>query len=153
AMTSSRFHREERTIDPECAEKVLRLADDAKIAWPDVLTALVAAFLQRHVGGEAIVGVPTMGRLGSASARVPAMVMNVLPVRLDVDEDAPLAEALGAVGRKLRRVRRHHRYRSEQLRRDLGLIGGERRLHGPLVNILPFTAPPVLPGLDVRVET
>ncbi|MDR6993063.1 amino acid adenylation domain-containing protein [Luteimonas sp. 3794] len=121
--------------------------------WPDVLTAFTAAYCQRFGGqGEAVVGVPFMGRLGSASARVPAMVMNVLPLRVPALPDAPVADFVQAMVRALLRGRRHGRYRGEQLRRDLGLIGGQRRLHGPLINVQPFYRPTVLTGARASME-
>ncbi len=121
--------------------------------WPDVLAALTAAYCQRFGGqGEAVVGVPFMGRLGSASARVPAMVMNVLPLRVPALPDASVADVMQTMVRALVRGRRHGRYRGEQLRRDLGLIGGRRRLHGPLINVQPFYRPTGLSGLRVSME-
>lgn len=121
--------------------------------WPDVLTALTAAYCQRFGGqGEAVVGVPFMGRLGSASARAPAMVMNVLPLRVPAMPGATVAEVMQAMVRALVRGRRHGRYRGEQLRRDLGLIGGQRRLHGPLVNVQPFYRPTTLAGLQASLD-
>ena len=121
--------------------------------WPDVLTALTAGYCQRFGGqGEAVVGVPFMGRLGSASARVPAMVMNVLPLRVPAMPDAPLADFMQTMVRALVRGRRHGRYRGEQLRRDLGLVGGQRRLHGPLINVQPFYRPAKLAGATATLE-
>src|SRR5690606_2686372 len=64
------------------------------------------------------------------------------------DEDAPLAEVLRDAARALRAQRRHGRYRAEHLRRDLALPGGLPRLHGPILNILPFDAPYAAAGLD-----
>src|SRR5690606_10762990 len=96
--------------------------------------------------GEAVIGVPFMGRLGSASARVPAMVMNVLPLRVAAPTDLTVSGFIRTMVRGLVRGRRHGRYRGEQLRRDLGLIGGQRRLHGPLVNVQPFYRPAQLAG-------
>ncbi|PBJ82321.1 non-ribosomal peptide synthetase [Lysobacteraceae bacterium NML93-0399] len=121
--------------------------------WPDVLTALTAAYCQRFGGqGETVVGVPFMGRLGSASARVPAMVMNVLPLRVPATPDATVTDFMQTMVRALVRGRRHGRYRGEQLRRDLGLIGGQRRLHGPLINVQPFYRPAVLTGAQATLE-
>src|SRR5690606_35106096 len=57
------------------------------------------------------------------------------------------------VSKTLAASRRHGRYRSEQMRRDLGLLGGHRRLYGPLVNVLPFDVPPQLEGIEVNMET
>ncbi|GAA5231522.1 amino acid adenylation domain-containing protein [Verticiella sediminum] len=123
------------------------------VAWPDILTTLCGAYLCRHTGQpEAVLGVPYMGRLGNRTARVPAMVMNVVPLRLRIDEDTPADALLGEAARTLRQARRHGRYRSEQLRRDLGLLGGTRRLYGPLVNVLPFEAVATLPGLRTELH-
>src|SRR3546814_14694614 len=76
-----------------------------------------------------------MGRLGSAGARIVATVMNVLPWRARIDENINLKDFLADSERSLRAIRRHSRYRGEQLRRDLGLLDGMRRLHGPIITI------------------
>lgn len=123
------------------------------VSWPDILLSLCAAYVARMTGRtHTVVGAPYMGRLGSASARVPAMVMNILALPFDIDEAAPLSDFLVACARNVRRARKHGRYRSEQLRRDLGLLGGQRRLFGPLVNILPFEAAPTLAHLQTSVQ-
>ncbi len=153
ALTAKTFHRSVVRF-PESLPSALReLSEAARVSWPDSLLGLVAAFLERHTGtSEIIPGVPTMNRMGTPSARVPAMVMNVLPARITIEEDTPLQQWLPALARKLRHARRHGKYRSEQLRRDLGLLGGLRRLHGPLINILPFESPPRLPGCRTRLR-
>ncbi|RLK56031.1 enterobactin synthetase component F [Stenotrophomonas rhizophila] len=137
---------------PALRERLHRAAAAIGQPWPDLLTALGADYCRRISGeAEAIIGVPFMGRLGSVSARVPAMVMNVLPLRVTAGEgsvDAFVRE----VALRLMRGRRHGRYRGEQLRRDLGLIGGQRRLHGPLVNVQPFYRPLQLAGVHATLE-
>lgn len=149
AVTATGFHRASGVVAADL-HGLARLHD---LTWPDVLTALVAAYVGRHIGAnDVVLGVPAMGRMGSVAARVPAMVMNVLPVRFRLDEAAPLGDVLIAAAKALRQARRHGRYRGEQVRRDLGLIGGARRLHGPLVNILPFERPFALPGLRCRAR-
>lgn len=151
ATSAHTWLRCEAGLPQSLVERLKARADAADMAWPDLLTVLTAAYLGRHTGSSAnVVGVPYMGRLGSVGARVPCMAMNVLPVNLDIDEDAPLETSLSAIARQLQQSRRRGRYRSEQLRRDLGLLGGARRLHGPLVNVLPFDAPMALPGLQTR---
>ncbi|AWH46270.1 non-ribosomal peptide synthetase [Stenotrophomonas sp. ZAC14A_NAIMI4_1] len=120
--------------------------------WPDVLAALSAEYLRRMSAAEEVVlGVPYMGRLGNASARVPAMVMNVLPLRVAAGEGSVEAFARG-IGRQLSQGRRQGRYRGEQMRRDLGLVGVQQRLHGPLVNVQPFYKPLALPGVETTLE-
>ncbi|MFT0892679.1 amino acid adenylation domain-containing protein [Pseudochelatococcus sp. G4_1912] len=153
ATSAHSFHRLRLDIPSITTRAITQRATDAGLAWPDLVTTLTGAFIGRHTGAsETIIGVPHMGRLGSVSARVPAMVMNVLPVRLRFDDHAPLNTIAAAVARQLTSARRHGRYRSEQLRRDLGLLGKDRRLYGPLVNILPFDMSFALHGVETALE-
>lgn len=127
------------------------IARDIDVPWPDVLVTLIVAYLARHTDGdEMVIGAPYMGRLGTAAARVPTMVMNVLPMRVTIDEHRPVRDLVTAVSAQLRQARRHGRYRSEQLRRDLHLVGGDRHVHGPIVNVLPFEEAVTFPGVESR---
>lgn len=152
AQASTPVHACHRRIvplnDALCA-RLLSVSSEHQLPWPDVLTALTAEYCRRHTdqASEVVVGVPYMGRLGSKAARLPAMVMNVLPLPLR-DGTTLLSEFLPHTVRELTRGRRHGRYRGEQLRRDLGLIGGQRRLHGPLINVQPFYTPFTLKGMQ-----
>ncbi len=149
AVSAHRFLRTQRQMQADTRAALIALSRRIRCNWPDVLTALVSAYCRRFTGTvEIVVGVPHMGRFGSASARVPAMVMNVLPIRIAPDESAPLEDYLAEVAATLVEARRHGRYRSEQLRRDLGLLGGSRRLYGPLVNVQPYDRPPRFHGLE-----
>lgn len=153
AITASTCLQHELTLSPAFEGDVRATAAEAGIVWPDLLTALVGAYVSRHIGGgEAVVGVASMERLGTPAARAAAMVMNVLPVRVALDEDAPLLEGLRDVAARLGACRRHGRYRSEQLRRDLGLVGGHKRLYALLLNVLPFERAPDLPGAEATVH-
>lgn len=153
AVSTHDFIRHTIRLDPGRLAPLVALAQRANVTWPDALTALAAAYCQRFSGtGEIIVGVPHMARLGSPAARAPCMLMNVLPLRVRPDEDGPLDEWLVGVSKDLIAARRHGRYRSEQLRRDLGLVGGQRRLFGPMVNIQPFDVPPKMAGMDVDLH-
>ncbi|KKW67441.1 enterobactin synthase [Lampropedia cohaerens] len=153
AIASRSCHHLHQPLAQQWREQLLDYAARIDIAWPDVLTALTALYCQQMAGAEeTVVGIPFMGRLGSASARVPAMVMNVLPLRVAAQAQQPLADWLQEMARAQTRARRHGRYRSEQLRRDLGLLGGNRRLYGPLVNVQPFYQPIRLHGVQTRLE-
>ncbi|HGM7337317.1 TPA: amino acid adenylation domain-containing protein [Stenotrophomonas maltophilia] len=139
-------------LDAAFREQLLQASARWLQPWPDVLAALSAEYLRRmSAADEVVLGVPFMGRLGNASARVPAMVMNVLPLRVAAGEGSVEAFTR-ALGRQLSQGRKHGRYRGEQLRRDLGLVGAQQRLHGPLVNVQPFYAPLVLPGVQATLE-
>lgn len=152
--TSHGYLRSHAELPTETVEVIKSLASELDIPWPDVLTSLIAAYIQRHINSdEAIVGVPAMNRLGRAAALIPAMVMNVLPIRVRANDYDSLSELIRAVARDLKAARRHGRYRSEQLRRDLGMLGENRRLYGPLINILPFQPPPTLANLHTSLHT
>ncbi|MFT8245740.1 amino acid adenylation domain-containing protein [Roseomonas sp. BN140053] len=153
ARTARSAHRAHAAIGAATGEALRRLAATHDLAWPDLLTALLGAYCRRMTGeAEAVVGVTFMNRFGSAAARVPATTMNVLPLRIRMVEDVPLGEAVEDIVAQLARLRRHGRYRGEQLRRDLSRVGGGRRLHGAIVNIQPFHAIPAFPGLDAELH-
>lgn len=126
-------------LPPSTMEGLQAAARGAGASWPDVVVAATAAYLHRLTGApEVVLGLPVMGRLGSVSLRVPSMVMNIVPLRVTVHPDASLSEIIRHVAQEMRAIRPHMRYRYEDLRRDLKLVGGDRRLLGPVVNIMPF---------------
>ncbi len=139
-------------LDAAFREQLLQASVRWLQPWPDVLAALSAEYLRRmSAADEVVLGVPYMGRLGNASARVPAMVMNVLPLRVAAGEGSVEAFTRG-LGRQLSQGRKHGRYRGEQLRRDLGLVGAQQRLHGPLVNVQPFYKALTLADVQATLE-
>ncbi len=133
------FLRAEAALTPEATAGVFALARVAKATWADAVTAAFAAFLHRSTGDrDVLLSLPAMARLGSASLSVPAMVVNVLPLRVAVRPDLPLAELVAEVAAGVRDLRRHQRYRAEDIRRDLGLVGRDRGPLGPMVNVKAF---------------
>lgn len=122
--------------------------------WADALTLLSAVWLACHDpgrsgGGPVPVWLPYMSRMGSLSANIPAMVVNIMPLIVDPRQAQPLPALLAQLGAVLRRQRRHGRYRIEDLARDCGLGAGQRFHFTPLVNVMPFD-PPRFAGLTVR---
>ncbi|WP_323716556.1 amino acid adenylation domain-containing protein [Paracoccus aminovorans] len=152
AVSTHDFLRDSRRLPPALLQTLADYAARNRLGWPDVLNALCGAYLARWTGGEAVIGLPFMARMGRRIAEVPCMAMNVLPHRLRLDEDAPLPEWLAAQSKAMAQGRRRGLYRSELLRRELGLVGGTRRLYGPIVNVQPFDRAPRFPGLDCRLH-
>ncbi|MFB1048399.1 amino acid adenylation domain-containing protein [Streptomyces chrestomyceticus] len=139
ALPSRTHLRRTAYLGPEATERLKELASSVRATWPDVLIAAQALYLSRATGAEEVVlGLPMMGRMGSVALRVPGMVMNVLPLRLTAGPRATFAELTRQVVLGIRAARRHQRYRYEDIRRDLGLLGADRALVGPLVNVMPF---------------
>ncbi|WP_221349663.1 non-ribosomal peptide synthetase [Streptomyces beigongshangae] len=139
ALPARTFHRRVSDLDPATTERLRAVAHDLSVTWSEIVLAVTAARLHRITGSpEIVLSLPAMGRLGSVSLRVPAMVRNILPLRVPVTSDDTLRDLTAGVSRELRAGLPHQRYRYEQLRRDLKLVGGRRRLSGPGVNIMPF---------------
>ncbi|SPE63027.1 Dimodular nonribosomal peptide synthase [Streptomyces netropsis] len=110
-----------------------------KATWAELLIAAAAGYLHRTTGTQDVVlGLPLMNRRSSVALRTPAMAVNVMPLRIAVSPYDTGAELLRRVVLEVRAVRRHQRYRQEDLRRDLGLSGAEQTLFGPMVNIKAF---------------
>ncbi|MFF3504787.1 amino acid adenylation domain-containing protein [Streptomyces sp. NPDC003247] len=139
ALPSRTFHRRTAHLAPDVTDGLRDLAARLRATWPDVLIAAQALYTARATARtDVVLGLPLMGRMGSVALRVPGMVMNVLPLRLSVTPEATFADLVRQVVLGIREVRRHQRYRYEDIRRDLGLLGEQRGLVGPLVNVMPF---------------
>ncbi|WP_433206346.1 amino acid adenylation domain-containing protein [Dactylosporangium sp. CS-047395] len=118
-----------------------RVTVAAASARVEAVLAVVALYVARLTGSaEVVLGLPMMGRLGSVAAKVPVNAVNVLPLRVAVSAADTVSGLVKRVAAEIRTLRPHQRYRGEDIRRDLGLVGGERRLVGPWVNIKPFGA-------------
>lgn len=152
ALSGHDFLRSGGPVPAELRELLQRRAREWRLGWPDMLNALAGAYLARWTAGEVVIGLPYMARMGRRSADLPCMAMNVLPHPLRLDEDVPLPDWLAAQSKSMAQGRRHGLYRSELLRRELGLVGGTRRLYGPIVNVQPFDRPPRFPGLECRLH-
>ncbi|APH66019.1 non-ribosomal peptide synthetase [Bacillus sp. LR_5] len=137
--TSNSFHRQTAYLPLSDVNALKESARYFSGSWHEVVIAVSAVYVHRMTGSEDVVlGLPMMGRIGSASLNVPAMVMNLLPLRLSVSSSMSFSELIQQISREIRSIRRHHKYRHEELRRDLKLIGENHRLFGPQINLMPF---------------
>src|SRR5690606_36630182 len=70
ALTAHSILQARRKLDDSLVARLQRRQNQAQCSWPDMLTALVATYVQRHTGQDTtVIGVPWMGRMGNASAR------------------------------------------------------------------------------------
>ncbi|MFY1831604.1 myxochelin non-ribosomal peptide synthetase MxcG [Myxococcus fulvus] len=139
APMSATFVRATRQLESTDVQRMQAVAKQVGLTWPDLVLAAAAAWIhQRTDAPEVVLGLPVMTRLGSAALRVPCMAMNIVPLRVPVAPDASLASLARNIASELKASRPHLRYRYEQLRRDLRRVGGQRKLFGPVVNIMPF---------------
>ncbi|MBA8924142.1 amino acid adenylation domain-containing protein/non-ribosomal peptide synthase protein (TIGR01720 family) [Kutzneria viridogrisea] len=139
APASHHFLREHTTVGADTVAALGVLGKRLGVGWAELITAATALYLHRATGApEVVLGLPVMGRLGSAAARIPASTVNVVPLRVPVTASSTVALLAATVAAEFKLTRPHHRYRGEDIRRDLGLLGSGRRLVGPWINIKPF---------------
>ncbi|HZF89351.1 amino acid adenylation domain-containing protein [Streptomyces sp.] len=136
---SHRFLRHGVELSASRTQELRADADRLGTTLVRLITAAFAAYAGRHTASqEVLLSVPVHGR-GSASARsTPGMVTNMLPVRATLRPGEPVPQAAARLGRELTSVLRRHRYRAEELRRDLGLAATDARFFGPVLNIQEF---------------
>ncbi|CUH97717.1 Dimodular nonribosomal peptide synthase [Propionispora sp. 2/2-37] len=137
--SSKRILRQSATLSPVITRSLQTAARRVKGSLSGLLIAATAAYVHRLTGvQDVILSLPIMGRLGSVSLNIPCMMMNLLPFRLRVRPDMSFTELVRQVAKELSDVQRHQRYRHEELRRELKLVGDNQRLAGPRINIMPF---------------
>ncbi|QKT09065.1 amino acid adenylation domain-containing protein [Gordonia sp. X0973] len=107
--------------------------------WAESLMATLACYVGAYSGeSDTTIGVPWANRrLGAPVTLEPEV--NILPLRLHVTPTATVGGLIDEVGTELRAVRPHTRYRADHLRRDLGLVGADTPLYGPVANLKFFT--------------
>lgn len=121
-------------------------------SWSDALLACVVQSLYHQTAvADITLGVPVMNRMGSASLRIPSMVMNIIPLRIQLESINNFCKLVEIVGEKIKAARPHTRYRYEYLKRDLG-ISGTQKLFGPVVNIMPFDRPLAFARLQAQAH-
>jgi nonribosomal peptide synthetase DhbF len=121
------------------AQALGALARELGATLPQILTALVVAWLWRMTGSDdLIVGMPVTGRHNDRMRHVPVLTANVVPLRLSLSPRMAVADVVREVGRQMRQNLRHQSYRGEDLRRDLNLTATGRVLFTTLVNVEPF---------------
>ncbi|GAA2253894.1 non-ribosomal peptide synthetase [Streptomyces ruber] len=134
-------------------EALHRAARRAGMARSRFFLAAAAAYAHRLTGAtEVVIGLPVTGRPRRELMTTPAALSNILPLRLTVRPDMPLAELLDRTDRVVARAVRHQRYRGEDLARDLGLPGGIAPRFSLTVNVMTFGRPLGFAGVPCTVS-
>lgn len=148
--------------------------------WVDSLLAAYGVYLRRVQGVEAdelVVAMPFAARETTAQRRTPAMMVNMLPVRVPVDLTTTLPENAHAVEETMRTVREHQRFPGSEVATaygdssilrgiganlkvfDAALKFGKTRGYlrnvagGPPENLVLVAAPGRSGGVDLSFET
>lgn len=145
--------RAEARLGTGLSSGITALARAHKVSWADVVSAGVGSYLARMAGStDVVLGVPFMGRMGTAALDAAAPVVAVMPLHLRFEPDTGLGHAAAATASALARIRRHSRYGSDQLQRDLGLVGSGSTLYGTVLNLKIFEYPFELPGATLHTN-
>ncbi|HET6287572.1 MAG TPA: amino acid adenylation domain-containing protein [Amycolatopsis sp.] len=138
APMDSGFLQHRGRLDFAEAESLRAAARESRTDWAPFVIAAAAAFLHRTTGErDVVLGLPVTARRTPLLRTTPAMVSNVVPLRLRVTPSTTMADLVKQTSREVKNALKHQRHRTEDLRRSVGLPR-DQRLHGPTVNILPF---------------
>ncbi|MEV6390186.1 amino acid adenylation domain-containing protein [Nocardia xishanensis] len=106
------------------------------VDWPALLAATTALVLHADSGARTVVlGLPVPAK---RSWRALGMTSNVVGLRVEVDPGASIGALAVATQAELGKVLRHQHYRRFDLLADGTSPGGEHRITGPMINILPI---------------
>ena len=103
------------------------------------ILAGVALYLYRMTGArDLVLGMNVAARIGDHPRRAVGLAANIVPLRLSIDPDESFDSLLRRTARKLRDAFRHQLYRTEDLRRDLGLAPHDSSIYCAFANYIPL---------------
>ncbi|MFA0922878.1 non-ribosomal peptide synthetase [Xanthomonas fragariae] len=124
------------------ARQILQLRGLGKryaVSLPQMLIALVAAYYYRNTGADDLVfAMPVSARINARYRKTPGMVANVVYIRLKMQPEQPIHALFTQVSSVVKHALRHQQYRFEDVRRDMGIFGGEQKIARLAVNIEAF---------------
>ncbi|MFE9423599.1 amino acid adenylation domain-containing protein [Kitasatospora sp. NPDC006697] len=137
ARPSHTHLRHELALDPAEAQALHSAARRLGVSRSVLVMAAAAVYTGRLTGStEVVLGLPVTARVGRVARAVPAMLTNVLPLRISVPPALSLAALVKQISATARTALRHQRYRYEEMRRELS--GAGRPLVGATVNLMSF---------------
>ena len=139
-------------FEPHFSSRLKDICQTLTMGWPDALVAITALYLQQSPlseENESVVWLPFMNRWGSVAAKMPGLMVNIVPYRHKLAPLNCLKDYLLHCQTALRELYSHGRYRVEQIERDQGLAPHQNYFMTPFINVMPFDAP-CLPGCKME---
>ncbi|KAB8307492.1 amino acid adenylation domain-containing protein [Erwinia endophytica] len=128
--------REQLLMPAEQFVQMNALAKKCRVSWIEVWLAIFAGYVAWKTREQGIVlGFPFMNRNDGALFKLPAMMVNILPLSIPVSPDDDIASLAKKIRQEIEYVKPHTQYRGMQL---LRLREDNEPLFGPVVNVLPF---------------
>ncbi|WP_158070511.1 MULTISPECIES: non-ribosomal peptide synthetase [Streptomyces] len=141
-------------LDPARLAKLRAAAERFAVSWVELTTGITAAYTARMTNSpEVTVGMPVAARLTRVERDTPGMLTNPVPLRLATDARTTLTTFFRETRAEARAAFQRSRYPSEELSRELGLLGTDRRLWGPALNVMGFSHDLDFAGVPARLRT
>ncbi|WP_422647538.1 non-ribosomal peptide synthase/polyketide synthase [Actinoalloteichus caeruleus] len=123
----------------DTTQELRRAADEANVRFTRFLLAAQIAYLATVTGQrDVIVGMPVTARSTRRGRTTPAMMSNVVPIRLAIGPHTRVGDLLTEIADELRRLLPHRRFPSQLLDRALAGAGADHPAQRTVVNVLPF---------------
>jgi enterobactin synthetase component F len=136
---SDRWLRSTGHLSADAAERVAKIAKDARVSAPQVLISIIASYYQRVTRlRELVFAMPVSGRINGVLRRAVGVCANLAPIRLSFTPEMTFPDLMGQVSKLTLAALRHQQYRYEDLRRDLGLLRKDQNIAWLGINIEPF---------------
>ncbi len=124
-------------LGPGHTRELFSAAKRFGVTWPDLAIAVTAAYIAGFTGRtDLVLGLPISGRTSKSGRNVPGMTANILPMPIACEPAGTWSQLAKRVRAEVREASLHGLYRSEDMLRDLGLVGTGRSVYGPLINVL-----------------
>lgn len=155
---------EKLTFESICAEEIFSkelssllmsfYENNHRISLADMLLAAFASYFSSCIGGEQnlLFGLPCMGRRDNYGSNAAITRSNILPLILELPDNATFYDVCNVVAKSKRQLSRHERYRGEWIGRAIGKIGDSLPLYGIELNILPQLTSLDFTGLKVSAK-
>ncbi|MGO4748151.1 condensation domain-containing protein, partial [Streptomyces sp. 2MCAF27] len=136
---NGRFTRVTTELSRAEGDELAALAHAGRTTRSVVFIAAVVVYLSRMTGERDIVlGLPVMGRKTAHARRTPAMLSDVLPLRLKVTGEDSFSDLLEQATTEVNQALRHQRFRSEDLIREIRAGNQTQRIWNVVANIISF---------------
>ncbi|MGW7089018.1 amino acid adenylation domain-containing protein [Streptomyces sp. NPDC054871] len=153
STTPERYLRHTTALEPAEHTALRDAARRARAPWSHLVIAAAALHVHRTTGTATVVlGLPVTARLTQVERRTPGTAANVLPLRLTLRPELTLGELLTQIGKRVRELGGHQRYRAEDIQRDLALPGRMGTWYAPVVNVMSFDYAITFAGLPTTAH-
>ncbi|MFJ2766424.1 amino acid adenylation domain-containing protein [Streptomyces sp. NPDC087300] len=141
-------------LAPARLARLRAAAERFSVSWVELTTGIAAAYTARMTNSpEVTIGMPVAARLTKVERDTPGMLTNPVPLRIATGAGTTLDAFFRDTRAEARAAFQRSRYPSEELSRELGLLGTERRLWGPALNVMGFSYDLDFAGSTARLRT